>query len=140
MIKKDNFITDILPRPKAAFSRATKIRINNTEIIFISGTASVGSNNKSLYVGDFEFQVRRVYKNIEALLNEAGATFKDVVSVTIYLADVNKFYNIFNKLRDGFFKEKGILETPPSSTCIEAKLCRPELLVEMSAIAIKEVK
>jgi enamine deaminase RidA (YjgF/YER057c/UK114 family) len=60
--------------------------------------------------------------------------------MTVYLKDIEKFYNKFNVLRDAIFEEKNILTNPPSSTCIEAKLCRPELLVEISAIALKEIK
>lgn len=139
-MKKINFEAKILPKPKAAFSRATKVNIGSTEIIFISGTASVGKSNESLHIGDFKSQVRRTYINIKALLAESGATFKDVASITVYLADIKKFYRQFNDIRDAFFKKHSILHNPPSSTCIEAKLCRPELLVEMSAIAIREIK
>jgi len=135
MNRKD-ICSNILPQPAAAFSRASKISFKDIEFIFISGTASVNEKRESVHTGDFKSQVYKTYENIESLLTEANATFKDVVSMTIYLKDM-KQYEVFNEIRDSFFKKKNLVFIP-ASTCVEAALCRPELLVEISAIALKE--
>jgi enamine deaminase RidA (YjgF/YER057c/UK114 family) len=140
MLKKNNFTSENFQQPAAAFSRATSIQLEKTKILFISGTASVGKKRESLHSNNFAKQVKRTYQNIESLLKESGFSFSDIVNMTVYLKDIEKFYNKFNVLRDAIFEEKNILTNPPSSTCIEAKLCRPELLVEISAIALKEIK
>ena len=44
-------------------------------------------------------------------------------------------YDAFNDIRNAFYEEQG-LDPLPASTCIQAALCRPELLVEIEAIAI----
>ena len=52
-----------------------------------------------------------------------------------YLRDIDRDYDVFNAGRTAFFKEQG-LDPLPASTGIEAHLCRPELLVEIEAIAM----
>ena len=54
---------------------------------------------------------------------------------TCYLRDIDRDYEAFNEERTAFFKAQG-LDPLPASTGIEAKLCRPELLVEIEAIAM----
>ena len=54
---------------------------------------------------------------------------------TCYLRDIERDYADFNEIRTQFFKEQG-LDPLPASTGIQAILCRPDLLIEMEAIAI----
>jgi enamine deaminase RidA (YjgF/YER057c/UK114 family) len=86
-------------------------------------------------VGDFRAQLRRTYDNITGLLAAEGATWKDVVRTTCYLRDMERDYTAFNEGRTAFFHEQG-LDPLPASTGIQAILCRPELLVEIEAIAM----
>jgi len=58
-----------------------------------------------------------------------------VVRTTCYLRDIERDYAAFNEIRTQFFKEQG-LDPLPASTGIQAILCRPDLLVEMEAMAI----
>jgi enamine deaminase RidA (YjgF/YER057c/UK114 family) len=58
-----------------------------------------------------------------------------VVRTTCYLRDIDRDYDVFNAGRTAFFKEQG-LNPLPASTGIQALLCRPELLVEIEAIAM----
>jgi enamine deaminase RidA (YjgF/YER057c/UK114 family) len=76
-----------------------------------------------------------MFHNITGLLNAEGATWKDVVRTTYYLRDIDRDYREFNEERTAFYKEQG-LEPLPASTGIQAKLCRPELLVEGEAIVL----
>jgi len=59
----------------------------------------------------------------------------DIVRTTCYLRDIDRDYEVFNEERTAFFKEQA-LDPLPALTGIEAKLCRPELLVEIEAIAM----
>jgi enamine deaminase RidA (YjgF/YER057c/UK114 family) len=88
-----------------------------------------------VHIGDFRAQTLRTYSNITALLAAEGATWKDVVRTTCYLRDIERDYALFNETRTQFFKDEG-LNMLPASTGIQAILCRPELLIEMEAIAI----
>jgi len=122
------------PRP-SSFSRGLRVDLGGVAILLISGTASIDENGQTVHVGDFRAQLRRTYRNIAGLLAAEGATWKDVVRTTCYLRDIERDYAAFNEGRTEYFREQG-LNPLPASTGIQAILCRPELLVEIEAIAI----
>jgi len=119
----------------SSFSRGFRIDIKGVTILLISGTASIDEDGKTVHEGDFHAQTLRTYKNITALLASEGATWKDVVRTTCYLRDIERDYALFNETRTQFFAEQG-LNPVPASTGIQAILCRPDLLIEMEAMAI----
>ncbi|MDE3201478.1 MAG: hypothetical protein KGN79_11220 [Acidobacteriota bacterium] len=119
----------------SSFSRGMRIDLNGLTILLISGTASIDENGKSVHIGDFRAQLRRTYQNITRLLESEGCTWHDIVRTSCYLRDIDRDYDAFNEERTAFFKEQG-LDLLPASTGIQAKLCRPELLVEIEAIAM----
>lgn len=121
----------------SSFSRALRLDIKGVTILLISGTASVDENGKTVHVGDFRAQTWRTYQNITGLLEAEGATWKDIVRTTCYLRDIERDYEAFNEVRTQFFQEQG-LDPLPASTGIQAILCRPDLLIEIEAIAIFE--
>ncbi|HTP34401.1 MAG TPA: Rid family hydrolase [Candidatus Acidoferrales bacterium] len=119
----------------SSFSRGMRIDLNGLTILLISGTASIDEHGRSVHIGDFRAQLRRTYRNITGLLESEGATWHDVVRTTCYLRDIERDYEAFNEERTRFFLEQG-LDPVPASTGIQAILCRPELLVEIEAIAM----
>ena len=119
----------------SSFSRGMRIDLNGLVILLISGTASIDANGVTLHVGDFRAQTRRTFQNITALLAAEGATWKDIVRTTCYLRDIDRDYAAFNEERTAFYRLQQ-LDPLPASTGIQAKLCRPELLVEIEAIAM----
>ena len=64
-----------------------------------------------------------------------GATWQDIVRTTCYLRDIDRDYAQFNEERTAFYRAQG-LNPLPASTGVQAELCRPELLVEIEAIAM----
>jgi len=122
----------------SAFSRGMEISLPaGARLVFVSGTASVGAGGESLHPGDFRAQARRAFENARAVLREAGADWPDVIKTTIFLKDIAGDYAEFNEVRCAYFAEVG-LKPYPASTCVEARLCREELLVEMELLAIIE--
>jgi 2-iminobutanoate/2-iminopropanoate deaminase len=119
----------------SSFSRGMRIDLNGLTILLISGTASIDEEGRSVHIGDLRAQVRRTFANITGLLASEGATWMDIVRTSCYLRDIDRDYDAFNQERTAFFAEQG-LELLPASTGIQAKLCRPELLVEIEAIAM----
>jgi len=119
----------------SSFSRGMRIDLNGLTILLISGTASIDEYGKSVHIGDFRAQMRRTLANITGLLESEGCTWHDIVRTTCYLRDIDRDYEAFNEERTLFYKEQG-LDPLPASTGIQAKLCRPELLVEIEAIAM----
>ena len=123
----------------SAFSRGMRIDLNGLAILLISGTASIDDAGRTVHVGDLRAQVRRTFKNIEALLAAEGATWKDIVRTTCYLRDIERDYEAFNDERTKYYREQS-LDPLPASTGIQAILCRPDLLIEIEAIAMFRTK
>lgn len=119
----------------SSFSRGMRIDLNGLTILLISGTASIDEQGISVHIGDFRAQMQRTLANITGLLVSEGCTWHDIVRTTCYLRDIDRDYEAFNEERTAFFKAQG-LDPLPASTGIQAKLCRPELLVEIEAIAM----
>jgi len=119
----------------SSFSRGLRVEVGNVVILLISGTASIDENGDTVHIGDFRGQCRRTYRNITGLLEAEGATWKDIVRTTCYLRDIERDYAAFNEERTDFFRAQG-LRPLPASTGIQAILCRPELLIEIEAIAM----
>jgi 2-iminobutanoate/2-iminopropanoate deaminase len=71
-----------------------------------------------------------VLENIKAILEEAGASMRDVVKVTVFVTDMRQIEEI-GEVRMRYFPDDG-----PASTLVEvSKLARPEWLVEIDAVA-----
>lgn len=119
----------------SSFSRGMRIDLGTVTILLISGTASIDENGVSVHIGDFRAQLRRTFDNITGLLESEGCTWHDIVRTSCYLRDIDRDYDVFNEERTKFFQEQG-LDPLPASTGIQAHLCRPELLIEIEAIAM----
>jgi 2-iminobutanoate/2-iminopropanoate deaminase len=119
----------------SSFSRGMRIDLNGLTILLISGTASIDEDGKSVNIGDIRAQMRRTLANITGLLESEGCTWHDIVRTTCYLRDIDRDYEAFNEERTAFYRAQE-LDPLPASTGIQAKLCRPELLVEIEAIAM----
>jgi 2-iminobutanoate/2-iminopropanoate deaminase len=135
-VTNENVLNEAFAYAKpSSFSRGMRIDLNGLVILLISGTASIDEKGVSVHVGDFRAQLRRTFANITGLLESEGCTWHDIVRTTCYLRDIERDYEAFNEERTAFFKEQG-LDPLPASTGIQAILCRPELLIEIEAIAM----
>ena len=123
----------------SSFSRAVSFNLGNHKMLLISGTASIDENGNSIHIGDFEGQTLRTFQNISELLRAEGMTWHNVVRTSCYLRDMSRDYASFNKIRTDYYKMHN-LDPLPASTGIQAILCREELLIEIEAIAIKEIR
>jgi 2-iminobutanoate/2-iminopropanoate deaminase len=119
----------------SSFSRGMRIDLGGITILLISGTASIDEAGVSVHIGDFRAQMKRTLDNITGLLESEGCTWHDIVRTSCYLRDIDRDYDAFNEERTEFFKQQG-LDPLPASTGIQAHLCRPELLIEIEAIAM----
>ena len=119
----------------SSFSRGIRIDLGELTVLLISGTASIDEHGNSVHIKDFRAQMRRTLHNITGLLAAEDAIWHDVVRTTCYLRDIDRDYEAFNEERTAFYRELG-LNPLPASTGIQARLCRPELLIEIEAIAM----
>jgi 2-iminobutanoate/2-iminopropanoate deaminase len=112
-----------VPPPAGAYSPAVKAG----GFVFVSGQVPRDPATGELIGTDVESQTRQVIKNVERALRAAGAELSDVVSITVYLADIDD-WGKFNTV----YKE--IMPQPyPTRTALGANL--RGILVEISAVA-----
>ena len=99
--------------------------------IYISGQIAYDKDGKIVGApGDMKAQAEQVFKNLQAALTAAGATFADVVKMNSYITDMSKAQAV-RDVRAQYFKD-----ATPASTFVEVKgLVRPELLLEIEVIA-----
>jgi reactive intermediate/imine deaminase len=114
----------------AGYSQVVEVRGGRT--LYISGQVALDSSGNVVGSGDFTAQVKQVFANLKALLDEAGASFNDVVKLNFFLLDASNL-QIVRDVRDTYVNR----EHPPASTLVVVKqLFRPELLIEVDAIAV----
>ncbi len=101
------------------------------ELLFVSGCIAVDAGGNLVGGSDVVAQTRKVFENLGATLAAGGASFGDVVKVTVYLTDIDDRASI-NPVRQEFFGE-----ARPASTLIEiSKLVLPGAKVEIDAVAV----
>ncbi len=88
--------------PAAIGPYSQAVRVGNT--IWVSGQIPLDPVTKELVKGDMEVQIRRVFDNLKAIIQAAGASFDDVVKVTIFLIDLSHFA-LVNKVMAEYFRE-----------------------------------
>lgn len=111
------------PRPKGPYSPAVRAG----GFIYVSGQTPRDPISGALVGQDVATQTRQTLSNVQRLLAEAGASMGDVVSVTIYLADVDHWATM-NSVYTDFFTAPF-----PSRTAVGAEL--RDILVEISVVA-----
>lgn len=82
---------------------------------------------------DFETQVRSTIENISMVLEDAGASLKDVVDVTAFLTNMEADFRLFNKVYGEYFKDIG-----PTRTTVEVNCLPTPIAVELKVIAYKK--
>jgi 2-iminobutanoate/2-iminopropanoate deaminase len=100
------------------------------DLLFVSGFVPVDGDGRLVGGDDVVAQTRQVFANLAAVLAAAGATFADVVKMTVYLTDIEDRARI-NPVRQDIFRD-----TRPASTLVEVSaLATPGAKVEIDAVA-----
>jgi len=107
------------------------IRVDNpSTLIFLSGQLSRDADGNLVGPGDMAEQTRQAIRNMQTVLEAAGGTLADIVSIVVYTTDIRQFKEIV-AARVEFFKDK-----LPTSTIVEVNhLADPGLLIEFQATA-----
>ncbi len=98
--------------------------VKHNGTIYLCGQVAADAN------ADIKEQTRTTLEKIEKLLAQAGSDKNHMLSVTIYVRDMKDFAAM-NEVWDAWVPE-GVA---PARACVEARMARPELLVEMSVVA-----
>lgn len=111
------------------FERGTRIVYGDRSHFYISGTASIDSTGAVMHCGDVIKQAGRTIENMNALLENHGASLEDMKLVVVYLRDGSDYTMVERFLRDH-------LPAGAASVIVTAPVCRPEWLIEMDGVAI----
>jgi 2-iminobutanoate/2-iminopropanoate deaminase len=100
------------------------------DVLFVSGIVPVDGEGRLVGEGDVVEQARQVFRNMAEVLAAAGASFADVVKVTVFLTDVDDRAAI-NPVRQEVFGA-----ARPASTLVEiSRLAVPGALIEVECVA-----
>jgi reactive intermediate/imine deaminase len=99
--------------------------------VHISGQVALDASGAIVGPGDFGAQARQVFENLKAALEAGGATFADVVKITIFVLDMANLPAL-REIRDEYVNTA----QPPASTAVQvSRLAREEFLLEIEAVA-----
>jgi len=115
------------PRPR--YSQG--ILADGGKLLFVAGQTASDKDGNVVGKGDIEAQTRQVFKNLSAVLEEAGGSLDNLVMTTTYITD-RKYREGYNRVRQQYYKAN-----PPTSTLvIISGLAHPDYLIEINGVAV----
>ena len=128
------------PKPVGAYPHARKVG----NLLFLSGVGPRKPNSKKIpgvvtdKVGkiishDIEAQCHSVFENVRIILEEAGSNWNNLVDVTVFLTDMSKDFEIYNRIYAEYFKDN-----QPCRTTVEVSSLPTPIAIELKCIAIIE--
>jgi 2-aminomuconate deaminase len=128
------------PEPVGAFPHAK--RVDN--LLFLSGIGPRMRGSKEIpgvkltadgRIDSYDIakQCRAVFENVRLVLEDAGASWNDIVDVTVFLTNMKKDFPIYNKLYAEYFAGEG--KPNPTRTTVEVKALPTPIAIELKVIA-----
>lgn len=144
MANSDKISTSTAPKAVGSYPHARKVG----NLLFLSGvgprTAGSDANDSGVpgleldHMGnfkafDFEAQVHSVFANVKAILEASGSSWDQLVDVTVFLVDMKRDFQTFNRLYAEYFKEN-----QPCRTTVEINSLPTPIAIELKCIATVE--
>lgn len=123
-----------LPAPLGLYSHVSRVKSGNT--IYIAGQVGVDSQGRLAGSNDLAAQMRQTFENLGIALKSAGGSFADVAKFTTYITrdtDLPMFMNTRKEIFAKLYPSGGY---PPNTLLVISRLVKPELLIEIEAIAV----
>lgn len=117
--------TSKAPAPIGPYSQA----VSFNGMLFISGQIAINSESGELVMDDIETEAHQVMKNLQAILEEAGMSFDNVIKTSIFLksmGDFSKVNGVYGSYFSGDF---------PARETVEVSVLPKHVNVEISMIA-----
>jgi 2-iminobutanoate/2-iminopropanoate deaminase len=131
MFQKSASTPGSIAKPVGPYSHAWKVRAGDTNIIFVAGQVGVDHNGEVVGKNDMRAQTRQTLYNLQVILAENGASFRDVVKMNTYVTDINLRHEV-SEARAEFLHQPY-----PISTYLEvSKLIDPDWLIEIECVAV----
>ena len=135
-----SFESSRAPEAVGAFPHAK--RVGN--LLFLSGIGPRARGSKEIpgvtlgedggIIGyDIEVQCHAVFENVRLVLEDAGATWNDIVDVTVFLTDMRKDFPIYNRIYPEYFAGPG--KPNPTRTTVEVGALPTPIAIELKVIA-----
>ncbi len=119
--------TDKAPAAIGPYSQA----LIHGNMLFASGQIPINPESGDIVEGGIKEQATQVMKNISAILDEAGISFKNVIKTTCFLKSMDDFV-AFNEVYAEYFIGK------PARSCVAAQKLPKDVLCEVEIIAFVE--
>lgn len=127
---KREYLTGDTRQRERAYAPAVKITGGTT--VYLAGHTGYQDDKGEAYPGNFDGQVRVAFERLRKTLESAGGKLNDIVTMTVFVTDMANGTR-FTQLRKDFFQEGRY----PASALIGIKeLARPEMMIEIQAIAV----
>ena len=135
-----SFESSRAPEPVGAFPHAKRVG----DLLFLSGIGPRVRGSKEIpgvtldaagkiVSYDIETQCRAVFENVRLVLEDAGATWNDIVDVTVFLTNMRKDFPVYNRIYAEHFA--GPDKPNPTRTTIEILSLPTPIAIELKVIA-----
>ena len=114
-------------------SYSPAVKVTGGATIFLAGVGATTDETGKSLAGDFEGQVRATFERIRSTLAKAGGTLDDIVTMTVFIKDM-QYGTRFTQIRREYFKEG----FPCSALIGIDSLARAEMMVEVQAVAMTD--
>ena len=118
---------------KSSFNRAVEVVLPDHRRLYISGTASIGPDGKTVYVGDVQKQIARTMEVVGAILQSRRMSWEDTSRAIAYFKDIENA-----PLLDKYRRENRLPHMPIAVA--HGDICRDELLFEIELDAVSAQK
>lgn len=130
-------MSENLPKPMGLYPMTRQVG----NLLFVSGMGprEAGSDNipglkldkhGNYLEFDFEAQVHSVFKNVKTALEEAGSSWDKIVDVTVFLVNMKRDFQAYNRLYAEYFKDN-----QPCRTTVEVNSLPSSIAIELKVIA-----
>lgn len=99
-MSKQIIATPDAPAAIGTYSQATR----HGDVVYLSGQIPLDPGSMQLVQGDFELQVHRVFKNLQAVCKASGGSLDQILKLTVYLTDMGNFVKVNTVMAEYFSK------------------------------------
>ncbi|MBQ48116.1 MAG: 2-aminomuconate deaminase [Zetaproteobacteria bacterium] len=134
----DPIMANNAPEPVGLYPHARKVG----QLLFLSGIGPREKGTKKIpgveldesgeiISRDIEAQCHSVFKNVRSVLESSGASWNQLVDVTVFLTNMKEDFSTFNRIYAEYFKEN-----QPCRTTVEVKSLPTPIAIELKCIAV----